>query len=141
MRKAVILAVCLTVAAAAGCSQTREERNRERLAVAPKLVIGDIPVPERFKIVDSRSYFSVNPNARTRVVFVTYRGNARLEGLLEFYRENMSISGWEMQKESGDFGTYVLEFRKENESAEVRITPGRFSAEVAISVNPSSGGG
>ncbi len=140
MRKAVILAVCLTVVAGAGCSQMREERNRERLAVAPKLVIGDIPVPERFKIIASRSYFNVNPNAKTRVVFVTYRGNARLEELMEFYRENMSISGWEMRKESGDFGTYVLQFAKEGESAEVRIIPGRFGSEVAISVNPSSGG-
>ena len=140
MRKAVVFTgLCLLLLTFAGCFTTRSSKSEQQLAVSKTLVIPDLPVPKGFKIDSEHSYFNVNPNSRTRVVFVTYKGRAEIGRLLEFYRENMPISGWALQKESCDFGAYTLSFTKEAEAAEVRITPGRLSSNVSISLNPSSG--
>jgi len=139
----VLGGLCLiAVVFTAGCSEFLqrggERGGRPEMVVADNLVIPDLPVPAGFKIDNDRSYFNVNPKTGTRVVFVTYRGRGDALALMNFFRQNMAISGWNPKEEAGDFGAYVLDFEKDKEAAEVRIVPGRFKTEFSISVNPRS---
>ncbi len=136
MRQAVILgALVVAVISAFGCSTVQRSPQRE-IVVADNLVIADLPVPGGFKIDNSRSFFSVVPGSSTRIVFVTYTGRGDALRLMDFFRQNMAISGWKIKSEAGDFGAYVLRFDKDREAAEVRIIPGRFSTEFTVALNP-----
>ena len=137
LRRTVLVLVLL---AAAGCGLMGRSDQDAQYQVAANLVISDLPVPDGYRIDNSHSFFNVNPTTGTRVVFVTYRGRGDALKLMEFFRQNMSISGWKLREESGDFGSYVLDFEKAKEAAEVRITPSRYSTELTISLNPKSAG-
>lgn len=132
----------LVLSAGLGCQSMRQAfkpaGQRRQLVVASNLIMPDLPVPQGFKIDHPRSYF-VNPNKGTRVVFVTYRGRGAALELMEFFRQNMSISGWTLEEESGDFGSYVLFFKNAKEDLEIKIKPGRMSTEIVLSVKPTGG--
>ena len=136
MRQVAILgAVFFALISAFGCNAVQRNPQRE-IVVADNLVIADLPVPGGFRIDNSRSFFSVIPGSSTRIVFVRYTGRGDALQLMDFFRQNMAISGWKIRSEAADFGAYVLRFDKEREAAEVRIIPGRFSTEFTVAVNP-----
>ncbi len=122
---------------AIGCAGlTARTQGRADMVVVDNLVAPDLPTPSGFRIDNDRSYFKVDATTGTRIVFVTYRGRGEALALMDFFRQNMAISGWHLKRESGDFGAYVLNFEKDKEAAEVRIVPTRASTEFSISVSP-----
>jgi hypothetical protein len=142
MKKALTFAVLAAFAAFQfGCAELRMGTNtgEDDMMVSDSLVISDMPVPQGYKVDSKSSFFSVNPTTKIRVAFVTYRGRGDAVRLMEFFRQNMVISGWDLKSESGDFGAYVLKFDKGAEAAEIKIIPGRFTTKFTMSVNPRAG--
>ncbi len=140
MRQVAVLGIfVLAAVSVCGCASMRtseEQQQQQEMGVADNLVIADLPVPNGFKIDNSRSHFVVTPGRDTRVVFVTFTGRGDALRLMEFFRQNMTISGWKLKSESSHFGPYIMRFEKEREEAEIRIRPKRFSTEFTIALNP-----
>ncbi|MCD6406190.1 MAG: hypothetical protein J7M19_10220 [Planctomycetes bacterium] len=141
VRNAVLWGFGLVLLAAFGCSHFRSAKPDGKLSVAENLAIADLPVPRGFKVDRARSFFKVNAEAGMRVISVTYKGRGKALAVLEFFRDNMPLSGWTLKEQSCTFGPYVLDFESETEAMQVRIVQGRFSTEFSISLNPKAGGG
>jgi hypothetical protein len=135
MRTVVVLTASLIVVTLAlGCSDLASpSRGGGKLYVTREAVIPDLPVPEGFSMDLNRSYY--NSGRGTRTGLLTYVGKAETVDLLAFFRDNMPISGWQLKKESSDFGSYNLHFIKKAEAADVKIIPGRFSTDVTVSLH------
>jgi len=137
-----VAAVLVSVFAAsfftAGCSNVfGRQRADEHLTVTQNLVIADVPVPSGYRIDMSRTYYS--SSGGTRVGHLVYTGQSDFPTLLEFFRENMPISGWTLVKESSISGSYLLHFEKPSESAVVTVTPGRFQTDLSVDLSPKGG--
>ncbi len=135
-RNIVLCGFGLILLVAFGCSHFRSGKPEGKLTVAENLAIADLPVPRGFKVDRARSFFKVNAEAGMRVISVTYKGHAKALAVLDFFRDNMPLSGWTLKEESCTFGPYVLDFESETETMQVRIVQGRFSTEFSISINP-----
>jgi hypothetical protein len=69
---------------------------------------------------------------------VNYTGRAKMPVLLEFYKDNMPISGWALTTESGSGGSYILHYEKAAEQVDVKITPGTFYTTIVASFWPKA---
>lgn len=133
MRKSwQVLAVLAVLSLGWGCAALAPAPSGPLTAsVQPRVF--DLPVPNGFSIDAERSYYSQVGD--TRAGRLLYRGRSDTESLITFFRDSMPISGWTLVRESSDFGSYILDFEKGVEGAEVRIKEGSFRSEVAISVH------
>ncbi|MHC4712109.1 MAG: hypothetical protein ACYTAN_02405 [Planctomycetota bacterium] len=140
MRQVAVLGILvLAVVWLCGCESMRtSEQQQQEMGVADNLVIADLPVPNGFKMDNSRSHFTVIPGTDTRVVFATYTGRGDSLRLMEFFRQNMTISGWKLKSESSHFGPYIMKFEKGGELAEIKIRAKRFSTEFTIALDPKT---
>ena len=134
-------ALCMTLAAAClcGCQQSSSRTRADQpLMPTQNPVISDIPVPIGFKIDLKHTFYNSTSGLRTG--YATYSGRGKTAALLDFYRDNMPMSGWALVRESTNpsSGSYTLHFQKENEGTDVRITPGAFSFDVVVSFYPLS---
>ena len=137
MRRVVLLAVvALAVLAVAGCKQFGARSDEERLSASQRPVVPDIPVPKGFKMDLDRTFF--NSGGGLRSGYITYNGQGTAPALLEFFRDNMPISGWVLVRETSGSGAYSLHFEKSNEEAEVKIRPGRFSTDLIVAFFPKT---
>jgi|GEM_PF-2387584 len=133
-----LLAVILAASTALlGCKAfERQPAGDERLAAEQRPVVADIPVPAGFKMDLKHTFYNSTSGIRTG--YVTYGGRGEAAQLVEFFKDNMPISGWALVRESTDpnSGSYILHFEKEGEGADVRITPGYFSSEFVVTFTP-----
>ena len=141
MRTFGLLALVLVVAAALGGCQLFENRTAtadDRLMAQQRPVIPDLPVPAGFKMDLKHTFYNSASGMRTG--YVTYDGRADGPRLMEFFKDNMPISGWALVRESTDpnTGSFILQFEKEGEGAGVKITPGHFSSEFVVTFTPGT---
>ena len=133
-----LIVLLLLVSAFVGCATTASNTTDDgRLAVTKRPVIPDVPVPAGFRMDLNHTFF--NSSAAMRTGYVTYAGQAGAPVLLEFFRDNMPISGWSLVRESTSAGSYTLHFEKNSEGCEVKVTPGRFSSDFTVSFYPMPG--
>ena len=139
MRRVLLFAVvALAAAAFIGCRQLGPHSDEERLAASQRPGVPDIPVPKGFKMDLDRQFFNSNPGTGVRSGYVTYNGQGTVPALLEFFRDNMPISGWTLVRETSAGGSYSLHFEKRNEEVEVKIVPGRFSTDFVVAFFPKT---
>ncbi len=132
----------------AGCATTKGRGSSEfeegeayaatTLAVNAKLRFGDLPVPAGFKLIKDKSF--VFQTEQTRVALLKYSGRAKLEDLVEFYREQMLLYNWQLLNVV-EYGRSVLNFERAEQSCIVTIETKGMKKIITISVAPKSKGG
>lgn len=116
--------VCAAVwcaGALAGCTETGEGVRSDAaggLEVSPDTYFADVPVRVGFHLVDS---FVVEGKTR-RVGELRYRGRGEVVELVEYYRNAMVASGWELINVMGTTELKNLLFRKEAEYCQIQVS-------------------
>ncbi len=132
----------------AGCATTRVRSSSEfeqgetyattTLALNPKLRFADLAVPAGFKLIKDKSF--VFQTEQTRVALLKYSGRAKLEDLVEFYREQMLLYNWQLLNVV-EYGRSVLNFERAEQSCIVTIEAKGMKKIITLSVAPKSKGG
>lgn len=104
-----------------------------RLEPQMNMKFGDIPLPAGFKLLSRDSYSF--QTEQVRVAVLKYSGRPNADTVLNFYKEQMSIYGWELLN-TVEYGRRMLNFDRENETCIITIEPKKFSTEVIISLGP-----
>ena len=136
MGKHGMVAAALVTLILAGCTGVDSRGAKDdRLAASKRLVIPDVPVPDGFKM-DLKFSDWRNSSGGLRTGYALYTGRASLPALVEFYKDNMPISGWAMIDESGTSGSYILRYEKGSEKVDVKVTPGGIYTDIMVSFWP-----
>ncbi|MFH1021931.1 MAG: hypothetical protein V1809_00910 [Planctomycetota bacterium] len=120
----VAVAVLLGVFAA-GCNGTTGSSTANGgapeviLEPETKLQVSDVPVPRDFALVPAQSFASESKGFR--LYLLTYEGEAGVEAICRFYKDQMPISNWKLKTTSGTFESMRLDFEKGNEECVVVI--------------------
>jgi hypothetical protein len=117
-----------------GCASMTRNQDKP-LEPANTLRFADIPIPGGFKILPQMSYSFENNGVR--VALLKYKGSGSSDQVLNFYKEQMPISRWNLINIS-EFGQRMLNYEREDESCIITIQPLTMSTLVAISVGPKS---
>ena len=139
MRTIVLLSVCLCVFVLSGCAglskQDKQMGNSGLLEPQATLKYNDIPVPAGFKLVAQDSYSF--ESAGVRVGLLKYKGKARPEQVVNFYKEQMPMYNWSLLNVI-EYGQCILNFEREQESCIINmLTKGKIIT-LTISVGPKS---
>ena len=120
-------------------SELEEEQTygRTTLAVTAKLRFDDLPVPVGFKLIQDKSFTFQTED--TRVALLKYSGRAKLQDLLDFYKEQMLLYNWELLN-LVEYGKSILNFNRTGQSCIVTIEPRGRKKIITISVAPKAKG-
>ncbi len=98
-----IAAVAVIVLCMTGCallpgrySDEQDPNVIEGLEVAPELRYSDIPVPRGFVYLRKESWTHEGPGG-IRLADLLYKGKASMQNAIDFFIEQMPISGWEKE--------------------------------------------
>jgi len=141
------VAMACALAIGAGCANidlssqsTDSSSSSSKLRAMRNAQITDLPVPEGFTIKDSHSEDYTTPG--WRFVRYTYEGSSHTRAVLNFYREQMPLNGWNYISRQSRNGRYTLRFEKPNEVCEVVIESisGAFGqssgSQLAVEIKP-----
>jgi len=120
---------------ASGCATLPSSNPDKALEPAAALRFADIPVPAGFKLIPNQSYSF--ENAGVRVALLKYKGRGTLDQLLNFYKEQMSLSRWNLLNIS-EFGQRLLNFERDNETCIVTMESRFGGTFITVSVGPKS---
>jgi len=95
----------------------------------------DVPVPQGFKIIMENSYSF--ETSGIRVGLLKYQGKSRVDQVVNFYKEQMRIHGWNLLNII-EFGEHMLNFEREGETCIVSLIPKGNIVFVTISLGPKS---
>lgn len=95
----------------------------------------DIPVPAKFKFISENSYSF--ESAGVRVGVLRYQGKALPQQVVNFYKEQMPMYNWALLNVV-EYGEYLMNFDRENETCVINITPKGSSAIITVSVGPKA---
>ncbi len=139
MRTIVLLSVCLCVLVLSGCAglskQDKQMGNSGLLEPQATLKYNDIPVPAGFKLVAEDSYSF--ESAGVRVGLLKYKGKARPEQVVNFYKEQMPMYSWSLLNVI-EYGQCILNFEREQESCIINMLTKGSIITLTISVGPKS---
>jgi len=124
---AVVAAAAL--ASLGGCKDTQSMKAQRDKAdsLAPELapkalpMLPDMPVPLGFKLAQSRSR-SFRSASGARYADLVYTGRKDKFSVARFYRKQMPISRWELEKDLFVQGDVILGFKKETERCDITIS-------------------
>lgn len=134
----VVIVLCVT-----GCTllpkQYHEEQDPgviEGLEVAPKLRYSDIPVPRGFVYLRSESWTYEGPGG-VRLADLLYKGKAPLQTAVDFFIEQMPISGWEKEMVVGPETKKRLRFKhtKKSDRCEIILERRLGTTRVQVRIN------
>lgn len=108
------------------------------LAVTAKLRFSDVAVPAGFKLLRNKSF--VFQAEGTRVALLKYSGRAKLQDLIDFYKEQMLFYNWELLNVV-EYGKSVLNFERTGQSCIITIEPRGMKKIITISVAPKATAG
>ncbi len=111
----LLCAACLLVV---GCPSKEATTPTIMDARAQPFVL-DIPVPKTFELDGRKSEHKIIAGRRS--VNHIYRGSEDVLPVRNFYVHYMPLSQWQIVDEKLYAGTYVLNFRKNEEKCEIRI--------------------
>jgi hypothetical protein len=121
-----------------GCASMMQSNADKALEPAATLRFSDIPVPSGFKLLTLQSYSF--ENAGVRVAFLKYKGRGSLDQVLNFYKEQMPLSKWDLLNIS-EFGSRLLNFERDNETCIITMQASQFGGTlISVSVGPKSAG-
>lgn len=130
-----LLVSCLLInTAITGCS-TISDSKLEPQAI---LKFSDLPVPAGLKPLPQTSYSF--ENAGVRVGVLKYQGRANIDQVINFYKEQMPMSNWNLINII-EYGQRLMNFERENETCIITMQVAGFWNEdvlVTISIGPKS---
>ena len=83
-------------------------------------LVDDLPTPIGFGLVEALS--SHHEDADARRIKYTFHGRAAKPRVDRFYANQMPLKGWQLVERKASLGTYTLQFTKDDERCDVRIT-------------------
>lgn len=148
LKTALILSV---ISVLCGCATTQSENFSEEpvtqetpdayaattLPVTEKLRFSDVPVPAGFKLDQNKSF--VFQTEDTRVALLKYTGRAKLQDLVEFFKEQLLLYNWELLN-IVEYGKSVLNFERGRQSCIITIDSQGMKKTVIISLAPKAKG-
>ena len=112
-----IVVLCMT-----GCAFLPGRRSEEQdpdvvegLEVAPELRYSDIPVPRGFVYLRKESWAYEGPGG-VRLADLLYKGKASMQSTIDFFIEQMPISGWQKEMVVGPETKKRLRFKHTKKS-------------------------
>ncbi len=134
----LLLAGCATTSGKGSSELDEEEAFRTTgLLPAAKLRFSDVPAPAGFKLLQDKSFVFQTDN--TRVALLKYSGRAKLQDLVDFYKEQMLLSNWDLLNVV-EYGKSVLNFERTGQSCIVSIDSKGMRKVITISVAPKARG-
>lgn len=118
LRTLVLPLLCIALLATGGCPSKESTTPTVMDARAQPYVV-DIPVPKAFELDGRRSDHKIVAGRRS--VNHYYCGSTDILPVRSFYAYYMPLSQWQLVDEKLYAGTYVLNFRKNEEKCEIRI--------------------
>ena len=144
LRISLILILIFSVAGCAAIkggdlSELEEEEGYAptALAVTAKLRFSDVPVPAGFKLIQNKSF--VFQTEGTRVALLKYSGRAKLQDLVDFYKEQMLLCNWELLNVV-EYDRSVLNFERGGQTCIITIGSRGMKKIITISVAPKAKG-
>lgn len=117
---AVLVGGCVIALSWAGCNNGTWGKPTDKLVPEKQLGVSDIQVPQGFKIDEDASEDRSTGN--WRFVKHTYYGKADPQLVREFYRDQMSMTGWKILDDEMHQGQYKLRFESDLEYCDVAIS-------------------
>jgi hypothetical protein len=121
-----------------GCSTAGNKDSltgNSLLEPAAMLKFSDVPVPAGFKLLPQNSYSFQSSGVRVGVL--KYRGTADPDLVVNFYKEQMSMSNWHLLNVV-EYGERILNFDRETETCIISMICKGRSITLTISVGPKS---
>ncbi len=134
----VLLGCCVIVLLGCATTVKKEEGSAKAPAILEPSSISkfaDVPVPNRFKFLETDSYSF--ESAGIRVGFLKYQGKATAEQVVSFYREQMPMYNWNLLNVV-EYGDRLMNFDREAETCIITITPKGSAALITVSVGPKN---
>jgi len=138
------MVICALVPFAVGCARQTAMTGSEPeppadvavgIPLAPDFRIADIPVPAGFEF--DREHSFVFQNNVVEVGRIQYAGKERINDVAQFYLDEMPRYGWSLLNMT-EYGTIILFFEKEGESAIVTLLPKARGTLAQISFFPKA---
>ena len=126
----------IIMASIAGCSS-----NPAVLLPNPRSPIADVPVPQGFHIVLSKSESTIVPSTGLRIVNEYYKGSPARLTTARFFLDNLPGDGWKLREETQASGGITEFFRKGDENLTITIRHGWFHTHLFIVITPNHGSG
>ncbi len=142
-----IFLVIILVFSVAGCAAIKGKGSSEleeeegyaptTLAVSAKLRFSDVAVPAGFKLIQNKSFLFQAEG--TRVALLKYSGRAKLQDLVEFYKEQMLFYNWELLNVV-EYDKSMLNFARAGQTCIITIESRGMKKIITISVAPKAKG-
>ncbi len=117
-----VIVLCMT-----GCTLLPKQHSEEQdpgaiegLEVAPELRYSDIPVPRPFTYLRKESWTYEGPGG-VRLADLLYKGKVPIQTAVDFFIEQMPISGWEKEMIVGPETKKRLRFKHTRKSDRCEI--------------------
>jgi len=137
MKLGFVFAVMIFLTTISGCASMMSANSDKVLEPASSLRFSDIPVPLGFKLIVQQSYSF--ENSGVRVAMLKYKGRGTLDQVLNFYKEQMPLSKWNLLNIT-EFGQRLLNFERENETCIISMQSEFGGTLVTLSLGPKSAG-
>ena len=130
----LILTIC-------GCASmfNKSEKVNPNAPLKPQVILKfeDVPVPLNFKLQTQSSYYF--ESSGLRVAVLKYKGIASLEGIVNFYKEQMPMHNWNLLNIT-EYGNCMMNFDREEEICVITISSKGNNSIINISLGPKSKG-
>lgn len=97
----------------------------------------DVPIPKEMNIVNDRSFVYETPTFKAGVIVLN--GNVDVTSLENYFKINMSKNGWRYIN-SFRYKDVVLNYVKDDKTANIKISRGAFLTELEVWVGPADRG-
>ncbi len=141
MKKHLFLVSCFLFLATflLGCAgvSKKDTLPQDRPLLEPQVMLkfNDIPAPLGFKLLAQDSY--IFESGGIRVGILKYQGNANVEQVVNFYKDQMPLYNWNLLNVI-EYGERLLNFEREAETCIVRLLPKGSHITITIALGPRS---
>jgi hypothetical protein len=140
MKKPVLLLTLLTFTLSfiLGCQTfTKKKKASPNESLVPAMTsrFNDVPVPTEFKFMPGDSYSFENSGVRVGVL--SYQGQADIDQVLAFYKEQMPMFNWRLLNII-EYNQRILNFDRDSESCIVTLMPKGNSVIISVYLGPKS---
>lgn len=135
----VLVFLCSCILVLWGCAgisgKGKELQTSTLLEPQAMLKFNDVPVPVGFRLLSGDSYSF--ESAGMRVGLLKYQGKAKIEQVVNFYKEQMPMYNWSLLNVV-EYGERLMNFARENETCIVNLSPKGNTIIATISLGPKS---
>lgn len=138
-RAIIVLAFLFCVFNFTGCAgisaKDRSMQGAQLLEPQSMFRFSDVPVPAGFKLLPQDSYSF--ESSGVRVGLLKYRGKAKVDKVVNFYREQMPMYNWNLLNVV-EYGDRLMNFDRDAESCIISLLPKGKLVTIAVSLGPKS---